>query len=70
MGGGVAWLSHASLFPDAGHDIEEYNSLTIPGGARTPADMIYKIRLTEWRKTPKVNFCLSVDKVRRRDRGD
>jgi len=63
MGGGVGMAPTRSLFLTLVHDIDEYNSVTFLAGARTPADMIYKDQIAEWRKIPKVNFLRSVDKV-------
>jgi len=63
MGGGVGMAPTRSLFLTLIHDIDDYNSVTFLAGARTPADMIYKDQISEWRKIPKVTFLRSVDKV-------
>jgi NAD(P)H-flavin reductase len=63
MGGGVGMAPTRSLFLTLIHDIDDYNSVTFLAGARTPADMIYKNQIEEWRKISKVNFLRSVDKV-------
>ena len=63
MGGGVGMAPTRSLFLTLLHDIDDYNSVTFLAGARTPADMIYKDQIAEWRKIPKVTILRSVDKV-------
>jgi len=63
MGGGVGMAPTRSLFLTLLQDIDDYNSVTFLAGARTPADMIYKDQIAEWRKIPKVTILRSVDKV-------
>jgi len=64
MGGGVGMAPTRSLFLTLLHDIEEYKSVTFLCGARTPADMIYKYQIAEWRSfNPKVKVLRSVDRV-------
>lgn len=63
MGGGVGMAPTRSLFLTLLHDLDDYRSITFLAGARTPADMIYKYQIDEWRRIPKVKFLRSVDKV-------
>ncbi len=63
MGGGVGMAPTRSLFLTLLHDVDDYNSITFLTGAKTPADMIYKEWIADWRKYDTVNFLRSVDAV-------
>lgn len=64
MGGGVGLAPTRSLFLTLLHDLDDYRSVTFLCGARTPADMIYKYQIAEWRSYgPKVKVLRSVDRV-------
>ena len=63
MGGGVGLAPTRSLFLSLIRQIEKYNSITFLTGARTPADMIFKDLIKEWKKLDRVTIISAVDKV-------
>jgi sulfite reductase subunit B len=61
VGGGVGLAPLRSLLFSLFSDADDYNSIVLRYGARTPADIVYKNALPEWRKKKKVNIVTSVD---------
>jgi len=63
VGGGVGLAPLRSLLLTLMHNIDDYRSITVCFGARTPEDLIYKNQLKEWEETGKIGITLSVDSV-------
>lgn len=63
LGGGVGLAPLRCLLLTMLHDIDDYKSITICFGARTPEDMIYKYQFQEWEKYEKIHLLRAVDKV-------
>jgi sulfite reductase subunit B len=61
VGGGVGLAPLRSLLFSLFSNIDEYNSIVLRYGARTPADIVYKNALPEWAKKKKVDIVTSVD---------
>ncbi len=61
VGGGVGFAPLRSLFLALVHEIDNYKKIYLRFGARTPADIVYKYLLPQWRKMAKVDMLLTVD---------
>ncbi|MBU1125165.1 MAG: FAD/NAD(P)-binding protein [Candidatus Omnitrophica bacterium] len=61
VGGGVGLAPLRSLLLSLFSDIDNYRSICLRYGARTPADVIYKELLPEWAKKKKVDVVTTVD---------
>ncbi len=63
LGGGVGLAPLRCLLLTLIHDIDDYKSITICFGARTPEDLIYKNQFDDWRKYDKIHILRSVDMI-------
>ncbi len=63
LGGGVGLAPLRCLLLTLIHDIDDYKSITVCFGARTPEDMIYKDHFDVWRKYDKIHLFRSVDTI-------
>ncbi len=63
VGGGVGMAPLRSLLLTLLHDIDDYKSITLCFGAKTPQDVIYKEQFAKWDKYNKLTIHRSVDKV-------
>ncbi|MBS4015922.1 MAG: FAD/NAD(P)-binding protein [Candidatus Latescibacteria bacterium] len=61
LGGGVGLAPLRSLFLALAENIKKYGKIYIKYGARTPADIVYKYLLPEWKTWKGVDIDLSVD---------
>lgn len=61
VGGGVGLAPLRSLLFSLFSGIDDYKSVILRYGARTPADIVYKNSLVEWSKKKKVDVVVSVD---------
>lgn len=63
LGGGVGLAPLRCLLLTLIHDIDDYKSITICFGARTPEDLIYINQFDDWRKYDKIHILRSVDMI-------
>ncbi|MEA2103967.1 MAG: FAD/NAD(P)-binding protein [Candidatus Cloacimonadota bacterium] len=63
LGGGVGLAPLRCLLLTLIHDIDDYKSITVCFGARSPEDMIYKNFFLEWDKIDKIHLMTCVDKI-------
>ena len=63
LGGGVGLAPLRCLLLTMIHDIDNYNSITVCFGARSPEDMIYKDQFNKWRKYEKIHLLRTVDTI-------
>ncbi|MBL7108142.1 MAG: FAD/NAD(P)-binding protein [Candidatus Cloacimonetes bacterium] len=70
LGGGVGLAPLRCLLLTLIHDIDDYKSITLCFGARTPQDLIYKDQFAEWRKINKIQLSRSVDEIPKGEKWD
>ena len=63
LGGGVGLAPLRCLLLTLIHDIDDYKSITVCFGARSPEDMIYKNQFAGWQKYDKIHLLRSVDEI-------
>lgn len=62
IGGGIGLAPLRSLIQYTLDKRHEFGDITILYGARTPADMVYKPEIDQWRDAPSARVVLTVDK--------
>lgn len=62
LGGGVGLAPLRCLLQTMIHDIDDYKSITVCFGARTPADMIYQDQIEDWKSYKKIHHLCTVDR--------
>ncbi|MDD5557998.1 MAG: FAD/NAD(P)-binding protein [bacterium] len=62
VGGGVGLAPLRSLLLTLRHDIERYRKVALRYGARTPADIIYRREVEEWRRDGRIDVAITVDR--------
>ncbi len=67
LGGGVGLAPLRCLLQTMLHDVDDYKSITVCFGARTPSDMIYKNEIDEWTKYKTVAHLCTVDNCQAAD---
>lgn len=63
LGGGCGMAPLRSLFLTLLDEINDYKSITLLAGAKTPQDCLYKDQIDSWRKYDNVRILRSVDEV-------
>ena len=61
-GGGVGLAPLRALLLTLRHEIDRYARVLLRYGARTPADIIYRAEVDRWRRDPKLDVVLTVDR--------
>jgi len=67
LGGGVGLAPLRCLLQTLIHDIDEYKSITVCFGAKTPQDMIYKDQIEDWKSYDKIHHLCTVDACEPKD---
>ncbi|MBS3741101.1 MAG: FAD/NAD(P)-binding protein [Candidatus Cloacimonetes bacterium] len=67
LGGGVGLAPLRCLLQTLIHDIDDYKSITVCFGAKTPQDMIYKDQVDDWKSYDKIHHLCTVDKCKPED---
>jgi len=61
VGGGIGLPPLRPLLVEALAERDKFGEITLCYGARTPADLVYKEELAEWRRRKDMNFLVTVD---------
>lgn len=67
LGGGVGLAPLRCLLQTMLHDVNDYKSITVCFGARTPSDMIYKDQIDDWTQYKTVAHLCTVDNCQEAD---